>query len=110
VSWADYGRLLDGSADVARLLDHYGLSTRYLYGLLDLVEMAETLSERPENARWRAHFVYRTYRLLERARVAKDERPRALAELADAVVDRGIEQFRGAYRIALFNHLYQQRD
>jgi CRISPR-associated protein Csm1 len=110
VGWADYGRLLDSAGEVARLMERYGLSARYLYGLLGLVEMREALSVRPENARWRSHFVYQTYRLLERARVAKDARRRALAELAEVIVDRGIERFGGAYRIALFNHLYLQRD
>lgn len=113
VAWEDFIRLLEASGKLSELADQYGLSTRYLYGLLGLIDMAENLKSveaRPDNARWRSHFVYRTYRMLERKKVPKEERTKVLSELANIIAERGIEDYRGCYRIALFNHLYQHRD
>jgi CRISPR-associated protein Csm1 len=86
------------------------LSTGYLYGLLELVDMAERVAERPENAIWHSYFAYRTRRLLERDRsLSEAERARRQQELANDIAHSGIEQFGGAYRVALFTHLYQVR-
>jgi CRISPR-associated protein Csm1 len=115
VGWEDYGRLLDASDRLAELGRHNGLTTGYLYGLLGLLEMVERLRDpkdgRPEHARWRSQFYYRTYRTLERNRsIPADERRQRLAELAEQIAERGLEHHGGAYRIALYHHLYQQRD
>lgn len=97
-------------------------STGYLYGLLYLSAMAENLRSgrtgqrgqrqiNPENALWHSRFAYRTRRLLERQK-GMDEatRRRWQHEIAAVVANGGIERFAGAYRIALFAYLYQQRD
>lgn len=115
VGWEDYGRLLDASDRLAELGRRNGLTTGYLYGLLGLLEMVERLRDpkdgRPEHARWRSQFYYRTYRTIERNRgIPADERRQRLAELAEQIAERGLEQHGGAYRIALYHHLYQQRD
>jgi CRISPR-associated protein Csm1 len=87
------------------------LSTGYLYGLLELVSMAERVHERPENAIWHSYFAYRTRRLLERDRkLSEADRRRLQQELAEDIAHAGIERFGGAYRIALFTHLYEVRD
>jgi CRISPR-associated protein Csm1 len=115
VGWEDFVRLLGDSDTLGDLAYRFGLSTSYLYGLLGLVEMAENLAGaegvRPENARWRSYFWYRTYRMLERKGIPKDRRSRILTEeLAPIIAEQGIGRFAGRYRIALFNHLYQHRD
>lgn len=100
-------RLKDLTGDLA-------LSSGYLYGLLSLVAMAENLKSnqpRPENAIWHSWFAYRTRRLLERNRKLDEaQRKRRQEELADEIAGKGIETHGGNYKVALFIHLYQQRD
>jgi CRISPR-associated protein Csm1 len=114
VAWPDFGRLLSASDHLGELTQDFGLSTRYLHGLLELLEMAENVKRakavHPEDARWRAHFHYRTYRMLERSRMNQEQRKRVLAQLASVIAKDGIERFGQHYRIALFSYLYQQRD
>lgn len=105
------------------------LSAGYLYDLLRLTDMAAALEEdrklqeqaskpaqekreiRIENALWLSRFAYQTRRLLERQRGLDDaERRRRQQELAQVIVEQGIKKFNGAYRIALFVHLYENRD
>ncbi|MBS3963819.1 MAG: type III-A CRISPR-associated protein Cas10/Csm1 [Methylomonas sp.] len=94
-----------------RLSEDHSLSTGYVYGLLHLIAMAEKVNERPENALWHSYFAYRTARMLERNRkLDKEQRKRRQAELADEIANAGIIRHGGNYRIALFCHLYQQRD
>ncbi|GAB4253958.1 MAG: type III-A CRISPR-associated protein Cas10/Csm1 [Methylomicrobium sp.] len=88
-----------------------GLSTGYVYGLLTLIEMAGKVSQKPENALWHSYFSYRTARLLERNRALdKEQRKRRHAELAEEIANAGIVRHGANYRVALFCHLYQQRD
>jgi CRISPR-associated protein Csm1 len=114
VAWAEFSSLIAASDHLGELAEDFGFSTRYLHGLLELVEMAENVRSasevHPEDARWRAHFHYRTYRMLERSKVQRDQRKGVLVELASILAKDGIEQFGRHYRIAVFNHLYQQRD
>jgi CRISPR-associated protein Csm1 len=94
-----------------RLSEEHCLSTGYVYGLLNLIDMAEKVSERPENALWHSYFAYRTARMLERNRnLDKDQRKRRQTELAEEIANAGIIRHGGNYRVALFCHLYQQRD
>jgi len=86
------------------------LSTGYVYGLLHLIDMAEKVAEKPENALWHSYFAYRTARMLEKSRLDKDQRKRRLAELAHEIAQTGIEDHKGDYRVTLFCYLYQQRD
>ena len=88
-----------------------GLSTGYVYGLLTLIDMAEKVNEKPENALWHSYFAYRTVRMLERNKqLDKDQRKRWQLELAEEIANSGITRHGGNYRVALFSHLYQQRD
>lgn len=116
VSWDDFDKLMEREAGLGRIASELRLSTGYLYGLLHLTDLAADTS-RPENALWHSRFAYRTRRLLEtkvRNEGDRDEterKRRALqAELAMEIASRGIETHRAAYKIALFTHLYQQRD
>ncbi len=122
VGWNALTELLKNRDELERLAGELKLSTGYLYGLLHLVDMAENLRSgitnqrgkrriKPENALWHSRFVYRTRRLLERQKGMDDaERRRRQQEIAAIIAGGGIEKFAGAYKIALFAYLYQQRD
>ena len=86
------------------------MSTGYIYGLLNLIDMAEKVNEKPENAIWHSYFAYRTVRMLERNKnLEKDERRSRQAELAEEIANAGIIWHGGNYRVAVFCYLYQQR-
>ncbi len=112
VFWDEFDTLVNKR--LSRLKDlstGLNLSTGYVYGLLNLIDMAEQVQQRPENAMWHAYFAYRTTRMLERQKgLQPDQRKRRQAELAEEIAHLGIEQHGGNYRIALFSHLYQNRE
>jgi len=95
--------------NLQRLSEDNGLSTGYIYGLQDLIDMAEKVGQHPENALWHSYFAYRTARMLERKKLDKDERKRRHAELAEEIANAGINGHGGNYRVTLFCHLYRQR-
>jgi CRISPR-associated protein Csm1 len=115
--WDEFEALLNQRLpELQRLTEKNGLSTGYVYGLLNLIDMAEKINEKPENALWHSYFAYRTARMLDRQKLgedkqkAREERNRRYLELASEIAKAGIEQYKGKYRVALFCHLYQQRD
>lgn len=111
--WTTFDQLDQVREQLEGLAAEIDLSTGYLYGLLELIDKAERIHERPENAIWHSQFAYRTYRMLEqrlRGRDKEAERRRLMQRLAQVIAQQGIEQFGGAYRLALFTHLYQTRD
>lgn len=110
--WEEFVELTENRLQgLARLNREHCLSTGYVYGLLNLIDMAEKVGERPENALWHSYFAYRTVRMLERNRnLDKDQRKRRQAELAEEIANAGIIRHGGNYRVSLFCHLYQQRD
>jgi len=93
-----------------RLTEELNLSTGYVYGLLNLIDMAEKVAERPENALWHAYFAYRTARMLEKRKLTAEQCKRRQEELAEEIAHLGIEKYGADYRIALFSYLYQYRD
>jgi len=116
VTWDTFDQLMARESALGRLREELSLSTSYLYGLLNLTDMAADQS-RPENALWHSRFAYRTWRMLETKvkntgdREATERKRRKLqTELALEIASSGIEKHRAAYKIALFTHLYQQRD
>ena len=121
VGWNAFAELLKNRDELERLAGELKLSTGYLYGLLYLIDMAENLrsgrtnwrGERetmPENALWHSRFVYRTRRLLERQKGMDEAARRRWQQEIAAIIAGNIERFAGAYKIALFTYLYQQRD
>lgn len=117
VTWDQFESLMQCEKMLERLGVEFGLSTGYLYDLLLFTDMAGKISERPENALWHSRFAYRTRRMLEAniksgddAKAAEDTRRRLQGELASEIASQGIEKHGAAYKIALFTHLYQQRD
>jgi CRISPR-associated protein Csm1 len=115
VPWSAFVALGEAGAELKALAEELALSTGFIYGLLELIEKAEHVQQRPENAMWHSQFAYRTARMLERAPGLRDrskveERRRLQQRLAQVIASGGIERFGGSYRIPLFTHLYQTRD
>lgn len=111
VHWREFDELMQRFARLQDLTREHKLSTGYLYGLLQLTDMQARLNECPENALWHAWFAYRTRRMLDRTKgLQESDKRRLQQQLADEIANRGIEKFAGAYKIALFTYLYQQRD
>jgi len=112
MSWSAFNDLIQKGERLGEQKEEQALSTGYIYGLLKLVDMREALEGgKPENSIWRSYFSYQTYRMLERQRgLQANERKKRHQELALEIVEHGIEKYAGNYRVALFTHLYQQRD
>jgi CRISPR-associated protein Csm1 len=110
--WDEFNALETRRNRLQELNQEMNLSTGYVYGLLNLIDMAEKVHEKPENAIWHSYFAYRTVRMLERNKQLdkEDQRKRRQAELAEEIANAGIIRHGGNYRVALFCHLYQQRD
>lgn len=117
VSWDDFASLERATAKLTELASELGLSTRYVYGLLELVEMNAMLRDGSAGlawsqcALWHSAFKYRTYRMLDRnRRLDGPARKSALEQLAHEIVEQGIQRFGRSYRVALTHHLYSHRD
>lgn len=113
-SWTDFNDLLECAQQLNVMRKDFDLSTGYLYGLLNLVDLREDLDKNPANAIWFSRFQYRTYRMLEGSRrqgtkLSREERERLQGILASIIADKGIQTHKGNYRIALFTHIYQHR-
>lgn len=108
VRWPDWSRVQDAEQQLDRVRADYSLSTGYVYGLLQLVELAADKTD-PEHAMWRSRFAYRTRRyVVDRIR-EPEKRQRAQTELSVALGEQGIHQLGTRFRIPLFNHFYRQR-
>ena len=109
--WEEFKALETRRKRLQELSEDMDLSTGYVYGLLNLIDMAEKVDEKPENAIWHSYFAYRTVRMLERNKqLDKEQCKRRQAELAEEIANSGIIRHGSNYRVALFCHLYQQRD
>lgn len=113
-SWEHFNDLLECAEQLNVMRKDFDLSTGYLYGLLNLVDLREGLEKNPANAIWFSRFQYRTYRMLEGSRrqgtkLSREERDRLQGILASIIADKGIQTHKGNYRIALFTHIYQHR-
>lgn len=86
------------------------MNNRYIYGLIELVDMAETVNEIPENAIWHSYFSYRTSKLIDCLRLDKTLRSNRQAEIVDEIVNRGIKVFGAHYKVTLLCQLNRQRN
>jgi CRISPR-associated protein Csm1 len=89
------------------------LSTGYVYGLLQFVELRRQEAKGcPEAAMWRSRLAYRTRRWIvdKRPGLEENARRRLQTQLVSEIGHAGIERLGSAYRVVLFNHLYQHRD
>jgi CRISPR-associated protein Csm1 len=93
------------------------LSTGYLYGLLELAQMASEAEQRPEAGLWRSYLSYRTQRnvvdkLSKRPGETADAYAGRQQQARDEVltpIARGIAQHQQRFQIAVQHLLYQLR-
>lgn len=110
IPWAKADALLQACNTLENLADEYKLSTAYIYSLLQMIPMVEDTSK-PENSLWRSQLTYRTWRMLQQKSKGKD-RERLLIDhqkLVKTLGEQGLQQWQGAYRIAIQTYLYQNR-
>jgi CRISPR-associated protein Csm1 len=113
VPWRQWPALESAGQRLEDLRDQFDLSTGYVYGLLQFVNLRQQEQQgEAEAAMWRSRFGYRTRRfVVDRQRGLDDDaRRQRYAELAHDIGASGIEALGSAYRIVLFNHLYGHRD
>lgn len=107
VRWGDWPKVQAAQDQLERVRESYDLSTGYVYGLMQLIDLASDPAN-PEHAMWRSRFAYRTRRYVVDKR-PQSERAAAQQDLAEHLGDQGIGQLGTRYRIPLFNHFYSQR-
>jgi CRISPR-associated protein Csm1 len=112
VGWGDWSALESAGRRLGELRDRLDLSTGYVYALLQFIEMEQRTREQGDAtaAMWRSRFAYRTRRMLLRMPLDEVARRSLQTEIVRDLGAEGIERHRGAYRIPLFNHLYQRRE
>lgn len=108
VRWPDWGKVHAAQEQLERVRADYDLSTGYVYGLLQLIDLASDKTN-PEHAMWRSRFAYRTRRYVVDKIREPEKRQRAQTELSVALGEQGINELGTRYRIPLFNHFYSQR-
>lgn len=107
VRWPEWNNVNDARAQLDDVCERYQLSTGYVYGLLQLVDLAAD-AQNPEHAMWRSRFAYRTRRFAV-DRLPQEQHQAAQRDLAVAIGQNGIEKLGSRYRISLFTHFYRQR-
>lgn len=107
VRWMDWDRVEAAQEQLDRVRDAYDLTNGYVYGLLQLIELAADKNN-PEHAMWRSRFAYRTRRYVV-DKLNRDVRSVAQSDLAEHLGEKGIAQLGSRFRIPLFNHLYRHR-
>ena len=105
--WQFWPQLGQKEQELEELRSQYSLSTGYMYGLLELLNRRLLEDVVPEATLWRSSFAYRTARMLERR--SRQDRQEAQRHLVRSIAEEGMINMKGAFRISLFNHLYQQR-
>lgn len=113
VRWSDWPALQAAGERLGEFRAQLDLSTGYVYGLLQFIEMRHRAVEQGDAtaAVWRSRLAYRTRRMLLR-QVRGDDAARQAWQntLMKELAAEGIERHGSAYRIPLFNHLYRFRD
>jgi CRISPR-associated protein Csm1 len=108
VRWPDWCKVHAAQEQLERVRADYDLSAGYVYGLLQLIDLASDKTN-PEHAMWRSRFAYRTRRYVVDKIREPDKRQHAQTELSVALGKQGIEDLGTQYRIPLFNHFYSRR-
>jgi CRISPR-associated protein, csm1 family len=110
VAWPHWDALATIAARIAELQADYGLSTAYLYNLLHFTDLAvaEARDHIIEASIWRSRLYYQTRRFInQQKRISAKENAYQQLSLD---LSNYISEQRGAFRIPLFNHFYQQRE
>lgn len=107
-SWDDLRRLQDAEAFLSEAVERYGVTSSYLYGLFEIIDMAGDTT-RPEASMWRSRLLYSTTRLFERLRVKSGkDASHARDEFLQTLLMQ-LSQHKGALRIPLTNAFYAVR-
>lgn len=109
VKWADWKNLDELEKALADLAKSYDLSTGYLYSLIQLANLAEKerTEKSLESTMWRSRLRYKTIRYVV-DKLDKEEKEIAFNKLMDVIYN-GLDKYRSAFLIPLFNHFYKQR-
>ena len=113
VPWAQWPALEAALTRLEELRRDMHLSTGFVYGLQQFVDLRrEEKKGAPEAAIWRSRLAYRTRRFVvdKRRGLTEEDRRRHTTRIIEDIGGAGIETLGPAYRIVLFNHLYQFRD
>lgn len=114
VAWSCWPKLDEALQRLDALRKEVDLSTGYVYGLLQFIDLrAREAAGEPEAAMWRSRFQYRTRRfVVDRVKGLQKEADRmdCFNKLAANIGIKGIDDLGTKYRVVLFNHLYQFRD
>jgi CRISPR-associated protein Csm1 len=110
LSWGDWEAHVEAMiAALDRRIVADDLSSGFLYGLLQLAEMAGDKS-RPENSRWRSWLFYQARRHFEKREFPKESREARALALIKALGEDGIGKNPQGLKLALFDQLYARRD
>lgn len=119
ISWHEFNSLIIDSEWLDEQQKKLGLSTGFIYGLLELSDMADSKnSNDPQKAIWRSQLTYRTARWINdkrkqlpkenideyQARI-KQESTDLICKLANKLQTNGSN-----YHVPLYTHLYTYRD
>ena len=108
VKWTQFAALAEAEDFMDTSAERYGVTTSYLYGLFQILDMAGDKS-RPEAAMWRSRLYYNTTSLFERLRVSEStDTRRARDEFLQTLLGY-IEKHGAALRIPLNNTFYAVR-
>ena len=113
LGWQEWPQIEQALQRLTELRTEMKLSTGFVYGLLQLVDMRRReKGGEAEAAMWRPRLAYRTRRFVvdKQRRLSEDERRMHTTRIIHDIGGAGIETLGPAYRIVLFNHLYQFRD
>lgn len=114
VTWPQWPALEAALARLNELRRDMYLSTGFVYGLQQFVDLRRKEKEGrvAEAAIWRSRLAYRTRRFVvdKRRGLNEEERRSHTTRIIKDIGGAGIETLGPAYRIVLFNHLYQFRD
>ena len=111
--WQQWQAIEEALQRLAELRLDMSLSTGFVYGLLQFVDMRRReKGGEAEAAMWRSRLAYRTRRFVvdKQRGLGEDERRRRTTRIIHDIGGTGIETLGPAYRVVLFNHLYQFRD
>ncbi len=109
VSWQEWSGIDAAFERIGRLKKEYGLSTGFVYSMLQFCEQAEAAkSGNIAAGMWRSRFAYRTRRFVNDTKHISNK-TNAYAQLTEAFYQSGIEKLGAKYRIPLFNHFYLLR-
>ncbi len=111
VAWPEWQNIQTASERITDLKADYGLSTGFVYSMLQFCEQAEAANKGNIAAgMWRSRFAYRTRRFVnDNKQIDKAAKNNAYAQLTEAFYQNGVEKLGAKYRIPLFNHFYLLR-